>query len=410
MFLRDETMRTTLHSDKVAELTVRSYSPPVVATQWRLLQVINQLGVGGTELGLRNVVSGLGSDFEHRVCAMQGLGDAIPLPRGTPELVLDSNSGRRKEFALWRLAAIMRQYRPHIVHSRNWGAIEAVAAARLAAVPVVIHSEHGYEVEMLAGLPLRRRVLRRALYGMADAVVTVTKELRDYHAGQAWFSSKRIRVIYNGVDTNRFSPCLHFRKLVRDRLGIPPDSFLVGGVGRLVRIKDYLTLLKAARVALQRGKNLSLVLAGSGPELSGLVDFVRQTPELAGRTNFIGVSANVPELLNALDVLVLPSLKEGMSNTLLEGMATGLPLLATAVGGNPEIIEDTKNGFLFSPGDSHALADQLCTLADSPELCRLMGEAGRRRALGHFSLDHMLQQYRDLYVGLAIQHRADKRR
>jgi sugar transferase (PEP-CTERM/EpsH1 system associated) len=295
----------------------------------------------------------------------------------------------------------MRQYRPHIVHTRNWGAIEAVVAAKLAGVPVVIHSEHGYEVDMFAGLPLRRRLFRRLAYSMADAFFAVTRELRDFHARQAWISPERMGVLYNGVDTQRFAPRSEWRAAARKELGFGTDSFVVGTVGRLVPIKDQQTLLQAAALLATRGVNVRVLLVGSGPERERLQSLA--TGALAGRVCLVGDSGKVAELLNAMDVFVLPSLKEGMSNTLLEAMASGLPVLATDVGGNPEIVENNVNGCLFSPGDATWLANKLQSLAQSPAFVHQLGTAARNRAIDSFNLSLMLESYRSLYLQLAAR-------
>src|SRR6202021_2159206 len=118
--------------------------------------------------------------------------------------------------------------------------------AKLAGVPVVVHSEHGYEVDMFAGLPLRRRLFRRAAYAMADAIFAVTRELRDFHARQAWIQPASMGVMYNGVDTQHFAPSTESRFAMRKELGLPKDSFVGGAVGRLVPLKVNATLFKPA--------------------------------------------------------------------------------------------------------------------------------------------------------------------
>ena len=133
--------------------------------------------------------------------------------------------GAAFQFNVPRLVRVMRTVRPAIVHSRNWGGIEAVVAARLAGVPVAVHSEHGYELEMRSGLPFHRRLLRHVAYRMASAVAAVTDELRDYHAGQAWWDPEAINVLYNGIDGQEFSPQPQVRDAVRRRLGIPSGCF-----------------------------------------------------------------------------------------------------------------------------------------------------------------------------------------
>src|SRR5882724_10378981 len=310
-----------------------------VGHRLRVLHVISYMGRGGAEMGILKLIAGLGEGFEHRICTTRGFDTRFVQSHFSVEKMYSAGSPDLKlQFPLFRLASIMRRYRPHIVHTRNWGAIEAVAAAKLAGVPVVIHSEHGYEVDMFAGQPLRRRLFRRMAYAMTDAIFAVTRELRDFHARQAWIRPERIGVMYNGVDTQRFAPCKETQLAMRKELGLPAESFVIGTVGRLVPIKDHHTLLKAAALLSGSGIDVRVLLVGSGPERERLQR--KATDSLEGRVYFAGDSGRVPEMLNAMDVFVLASLGEGMSNTLLEAMATGLPVFATNVGGNPEIIED----------------------------------------------------------------------
>jgi sugar transferase (PEP-CTERM/EpsH1 system associated) len=350
------------------------------------------------------LINGLSEiSFEHRIASLRGSDPAlqnVTLPGGQLLLAGEADGF---QFPLFRLVRMMRTYRPHIVHSRNWGTIEAIPAARLAGVPVAIHSEHGYELDMLAGLPVRRRIFRRAAYGMADAVFAVSRELRDYHAKQAWISSERIRVICNGVDTKRFCPNPESRATLRRRFGLPQDRFIVGTVGRMVPIKDHGTLLRAVDGLVQRCVDAHALLVGSGPELERTQQLADTSPGLAGRVTFLGASEEIPELLNTMDVFALPSISEGMSNTLLEAMATGLPVIATAVGGNTEVIDHEKSGWLIRPRDHESLASLLTRLASREDLRQKYGAAARKRIVECFSLDRMLNNYAQLYLGLAAR-------
>jgi sugar transferase (PEP-CTERM/EpsH1 system associated) len=374
---------------------------PEASGRLRILHVISYMGRGGAEMGILKLIAGLGEGFEHRICTTRGFDTDFVRSSFSEEKMFVAGTAKLKlQFPLFRLARIMREYRPHIVHTRNWGAIEAVAAARLAGAPVVVHSEHGYEVDMFAGLPMRRRLFRRAAYAMTDAVFAVTRELRDFHARQAWIRPERMDVLYNGVDTRRFAPCQETRLAMRRELGLPEDSFVVGAVGRLVPIKDHQTLLKAAALLSARGIDVRVLLVGSGPEREKLQ---AAASGLEGRVCFAGDSDRVPGMLDVMDVFVLPSLNEGMSNTLLEAMASGLPVLATNVGGNPEIIEDNINGCLFSPCDVEWLANKLQLLARDPALIHQLGTAARNRAIESFSLSRMLESYRSFYLHLAAR-------
>jgi sugar transferase (PEP-CTERM/EpsH1 system associated) len=376
----------------------------------RILHILDRLGVGGTELVVLKLIRGLSpSRFEHRLGSLRGMEpvlENVALPGG--ELLSAGDGSYGFQFPVFRLAEMMRAYRPHIVHSRNWGAIEAIPAALLARIPVVIHSEHGYELDMLTGLPKRRRIFRRAAYAMADAVVTVTRELRDYHARQAWLSPERIRVIYNGVDTQTFFPRPEARVILRKRFGLPEQRFIVGTVGRMVPIKDHPTLLRAVEILTQRGIDAHALLVGSGPERERNEQFVKASSVLEGRVTFTGLSQEIPELLNTMDAFALPSISEGMSNTLLEAMATGLPLLATGVGGNTEVIEPERMGWLFQPRDAGALAARIALLASRENLRRDFAAAARARAVERFSLNRMLEDYTDLYLEFAERRGASE--
>lgn len=372
----------------------------------RVLHVIPRLGLGGTEKGVLKVIRGLGEDgFTHQICAVRGIDTEFAKREGIESKACSADSLRDGfQFPLFRLKKIMEDFQPHIVHSRNFGALEAVPAARLARVPVAIHSEHGYELEILHGLPTRRRVLCRCFYGMADAVFTVTDDLRKYHAAQSWLPANRFQVLYNGVDTEMFSPNPLSTTQVRAELGVPAGRFLMGSVGRLVAIKDHKTLLRAAETLLLQGLDVHVLLVGAGPEMPSLQKFVAGSTSLGGRVTFPGASDRVPELLNAMDAFVLPSICEGMSNTILEAMACGVPAIVTRTGGNPELIEEGRSGYLFPPGNVEVLSTLLSRLAESSGTRQELGASGRRRAVEQFSLAAMMQRYHKIYTELASRN------
>jgi len=234
----------------------------------------------------------------------------------------------------------------------------------------------------------------------------VTDDLRDYHAAQAWWNPGSINVLYNGVDGQEFRPQPQVRDAVRRQLRIPLDALVIGSVGRMVNLKDFKTLLKAAESLAHETPELRVLLVGSGPELSCLQDYVSHSFQLAGRVVFPGAVDHVADMLNAMDIFVLPTLMEGMSNTLLEALAVGLPVVATRVGGNPEVVAEGECGYLFAPQDVPELICQLRTLLRDSRLRADFGGAARERALRQFSLECMLRRYRDLYLNLAMRERA----
>src|SRR5262249_50667857 len=236
----------------------------------------NRLTLGGMEITALRMISHLDSHlFESQICGIRGYDADLVATRcpqaGVVSLPASEESSRTQVLSLRRLIGVLR---PHIVDSRTWGAIEAVVAARLAGVPVVIHSEHGHEMESLGGLPFRRRLFRRAAYGMASAVLAVTDELRHFHAGQAWISPSRIRVISNGIDTTVFSPRPQLRASILQKACVPSTRVVFGSVGRLVPIKDHGTLLKAAEKLVRQGVDAHVILIGAGPELARHQEFL----------------------------------------------------------------------------------------------------------------------------------------
>ena len=373
----------------------------------RVMHVLDRLDIGGTEKALLKLINGLDAGlFEHYICTMRGTSAAVEKWTSNVTLLNAGKQGASFQFNVPRLVKLMRTIRPAIVHSRNWGGIEATVAARLAGVPVALHSEHGYELEMRSGLPLQRRLLRHLAYRMATAVATVTCELRDYHAAQAWWASERMHVLYNGVDGRQFRPQPAVRSATRRELGISPNALVAGSVGRMVRLKSFITLLEAAKGLATEFPELYVILAGSGPELSSLQDFAANCHELSGRVVFTGTIDNVADVLNAMDVFVLPTLMEGMSNTILEALAVGLPVLASRVGGNPELVEEGVCGYLFTPEDVPGLASLLRTLLRNSSMRAEFCRAARERALRSFSLEAMVRSYGDLYIDLLMRQRA----
>lgn len=261
----------------------------------RIMHVVDRLDLGGTEKVVMKLVRGFEPGlFEHYICTLRGAAAATGEWASGVNVLHAGREGAAFQFNVPRLVRVMRAVRPAIVHSRNWGGIEAVVAARIARVPVAIHSEHGYELAMLSGLPFHRRVLRHFVYRIASAVAAVTDELRRYHAAQAWWSAEGITVLYNGVDLQEFSPQPQVRDSVRERLGIPKDALVVGSVGRMVPLKDFATLLKAAEVLVPETPNLYVVLVGSGSELPRLQDYVANSHHLAGRVVFPERSTMLP--------------------------------------------------------------------------------------------------------------------
>ncbi len=362
-----------------------------------IAHVVISLQPGGLENGVVNVINRLSSTrFRSSVCAMRLAGEfaaRITAPDVlTHELGWKGGNDLR---LLLRMAKHFREVRPDIVHTRNVEAFYyGVIAAKLAGVPCVVHSEHGRTFDDSRA----RFWVQRALSRLSDATFCVSSQLKADLVRHVGIPGTQIRVLPNGVDTRSFSGAA--REQAREALGVGAEEILIGSVGRLVPVKNYGLLLEAvSALPLDR---LRLVLVGDGPE-RGALESLARARGLASRTLFTGHRNEVAELLAALDLFVLPSLSEGMSNTLLEAMASGVPVVASDVGGNTEIIQNGVSGLLFPCGDAQILSAQLGEMLDQPARRLQFAAAAQARVRSDFSLEAMASRYEALYDSLAVK-------
>ena len=288
-----------------------------------------------------------------------------------------------------RLALIFRRHGAKVAHLHNaLPLIYGASAGRLAGA-VVVHTRHG--PRQSTG---RQQWLLRAAGHLIHAYVAVSPEVRDLAQRQHACPPGRLSIIDNGVDLQAFAAGPDERRAGRQALGLPADAWVVGSVGRFAPEKDYPFLVRAAAPLLGAGARLLIV--GAGAEMDAIKAQVA-TEGVGAFVSLPGARADVPRCLAALDVFVLSSRMEGMPLAVLEAMASGLPVVATAVGGLPGLIDDGQTGFLVPSGDEAALRARLAMLRDQPEVARAVGARGRDRvAVGH-SRDTMVRQYLDLY-------------
>ena len=368
----------------------------------RVMHVVRTLATGGTEMVVRRLICALDpARFQQSVCTLV----AAPVSQ-PPHTICLERSAEKAAFLVPQLTRLFRRERPDIIHSRNWATIEATLAAKLAGIRAIVHSEHGRDLQTMGPQPRRRRIFRRISYACADRVFCVSEELREFYCEQLGMKPDFFDVIPNGVDVRQFSPNPRMRSQVRAKLAAGPHTMVVGTVGRLDPVKDHITLLRAADIALRKGVDLKLVIVGEGPQRAALENQLSRTPHLARRTVFTGESKNVADWLNSFDLFVLPSVSEGMSNTLLEAMAVGITPIATAVGGNREVVEHELSGLLVPSGDAKQISEFIVQLAASPEWLESLGKRARERIVTQFSIERMVNRYSEMYSGLMDSERA----
>ncbi len=374
-----------------------------------IVHVMFSFDTGGLENGVVNLVNHLPRErYRHAIMALTRIsGFRERVVRDDVEFIA---LGKKPGHALGlypRIVGLLRELRPAIVHTRNLAALEVSAPAAIAGVPVRIHGEHGRDVGDLHGTRRRYQWVRRAYRPFVSHYVALSQDLERYLVERVGVGARHVSQIYNGVDVTRFVP-------VAARAAVPGSPFadsklcVVGSVGRMQAVKAPVLLAQAFVEALALRPalrdRLRLAMVGDGP----LRDEAMRTLEAAGMRDLAwlpGERSDVPALLQSLDVFVLPSLAEGISNTILEAMASGLPVVATRVGGNAELVRDGVTGMLVPPANPRALAEALIALAEGPARARAMGRAGRARALEAFSLDTMVSRYATLYDTLCERRR-----
>ncbi|HET9952703.1 MAG TPA: glycosyltransferase [Candidatus Eisenbacteria bacterium] len=376
----------------------------------RVLHVIHRLALGGTEYGVIKVVNHLDRDrFQPSICSLL---NAFPegvaaLRSDVPVTSLERAAGFQTS-VLYRLADLMRDQRIDIVHSHNWTTyLYAVIAASMARVPVVIHGEHGRETAEVSK-ETRRRLLERMLAGRVDHFTAVSRDLCEHIATDWKVRRSRIRFIPNGIELARYEK-LPELAAARAGMGLPESAQVIGTIGNFRDVKDFASLVAAFAIVRRDRPRARLAMAGIDPDRRFATRMEREMPnwdELSRSVSFLGVRTDVPQLLAGFDVYVNSSIYEGMSNTILEAMAARRPVVATRVGGTPDLVEDGVTGWMVPSKDPERLAERIAWVLDHPEEGKAMGLAGRRRVEERHSFPEMVAGNARLYEAVYARKRA----
>ncbi len=367
-----------------------------------VMHIIHRLAVGGLENGLVNLINNIPPDrYRPTIVSLTEATDFRDRiqRKDVPVIALHKQPGKDLGSHV-RLLRLLREVRPDIVHTRNLGALEYLATATVAGVPGRIHGEHGREVGNLDVSHVRYKLLRQFMRPLVHRYITVSVDLADSLVQTLGVRRDRISQIYNGVDPVRFHPRTGTRPPVLPEGFAPPRTLVVGTVGRMEPVKDQLTLVRAFLhlLSLEPGdhERVRLVIIGDG-SLRAKAQQLLQESGVEKLAWIPGERSDIPDCMRALDIFVLPSLNEGISNTILEAMASGLPVVATQVGGNPELVEEGHTGVLVPPADPVAMAEAIRSYLHAPEKVMRHGQAGRQRAEGQFSLGAMVNGYLAVY-------------
>jgi len=362
-----------------------------------IVHVVHRFDTGGMENGMVNLFNALPLQrYRHTVVALTDYSDFRQ--RISAQAVefhaLQRAPGHGLGWAarLWKL---LRQLKPDLVHTRNLAALEAQFVAAAAGIRATVHGEHGRDVFDLHGRNWKYNLLRRAARPLVSNYIAVSQDLETWLRLTIGVPPHKLHQIYNGVDSAKFHPRVGARPAFAH-----PESIVFGSVGRMVEVKDYPMLTRAFIQLVhrqpERAERARLVIVGEGPARE-VCQALLQQAGLAHLAWLPGERHDIAEIMRAFDVFVLPSKNEGISNTVLEAQASGLPVIATAVGGNVELVKTGVNGMLVAAGDVNDMAQALLGYLDSPARIAEHSGQARRQAEQRFSIAAMAEAYARVY-------------
>lgn len=358
----------------------------------KICHVVDRLNVGGLEKTLIQIVAGL-KGYDHHVWCLDENGRLGPAVKAAGVSIREFGfKGGIRMKPLKLFIAEMKKESFDIVHSHGlypsiWARLGAVAAR----VPVRIdHVQNLYNQ-----VPLVDAVKLWALSYFTTEIIAVSQAARICLIKNIRVSGSKITVIYNSSPDMRLY-ALDTRQAVRRELGLG-DSFVIGAFGRLEKQKGHEFLIEAVKICRSEGLDVKCVIAGCGPEEAGLREKISGLG-LEGTVLLLGLREDVAKILSGIDTLVQPStLNEGLPLSLAEGASMGLPLIATSIGGNVEIVEDGRNGYIARPRDASSIATGIKELVADPQRSSQMGEASRKIWQERFTVEKMLEEIKKVY-------------
>lgn len=372
-----------------------------------IVHVIYHLGVGGLENGVVNLINHIPPDrYRHAIICLKGYSDFRSRIASENVQVIALNKRDGQDFKLYiDLFKAFKQLKPDIVHTRNLAAMEGQVIAALAGARARVHSEHGRDMFDLHGKNRKYNLLRKAIRPFVGRFIAVSRDLESWLVETVRTTPYRINQIYNGVDSRRFYPRKSRRwdnNLVQGAVPgfFSKDTFVIGSVGRMADVKNYPSLIEAFLLLLKEipvaRERLRLLIIGEGSTRQRCIEMMREAG-VEVLAWFPGERNDIPELMRSMDLFVLPSLGEGISNTILEAMSTGLPVIATRVGGNAELVEEGVTGMLVPSGSATALSASMQEYYRNPELLVKHGRAARKQVETRFSMETMMSGYLEVY-------------
>lgn len=369
----------------------------------RLLCMLDELDIGGTEQQILELVRGIDRDrFEPMVCCFRHGRKAEEIAAlGVPVFQI-AKSHKLDAGIILRLAKLLREQQIDILQTYLWTANTwGRVAARLAGTQVVVASERNVDIWEQA----YKRIIGRSLAGATDKIIANSDAVREYLLDRGGLAPEKVVRIYNGVNFERFEKPFDPMER-RKELGLPEGALLAGVVARVEPAKDHDTLLRALASVRKQTPHLHLAVVGDGRQTERLTALAHELG-IGERVHFTGFRTDAAEWIRTFDFSVLSSVKEGLSNTVIESMAAGKPVIATAVGGNPEVIVEGETGFLLPTRQPELFGAAMANLVAAPAKILELGQASKMRVEALFSVEKMVENTTGLYLDL-LRHGRSK--
>lgn len=388
-----------LDSASTISNTAEATKPQLIA------HIIYRFAVGGLENGVVNLINRLPeSQYRHVIISLT---DATEFKQRINRKDVEIYCLHKKpgnDLGLYlRLWKLLRQIKPDITHTRNLAALEMVFIAMLAGVKKRVHSEHGWGMNDLHGANPKHRLLRRVMSKLSHRYIGLSKHIINYLHNEVGIPGAKLTQIYNGVDADRFNSINANYETVKFPPSFDEDSIIIGTVGRMEAVKAQTTLAEAFillhRECQQYRHKLRLVMIGDGDLRNKSQEKLDQA-ELSEYCWLPGSRDDVPSIMNRMDIFVLPSRNEGISNTILEAMATGLPVVATRVGGNPELVIEQHTGLLVPSDNPYEMMLALKQYVEDADMRLQHGKNALTTISERFRIEHMVDNYLSVYNSL----------
>jgi sugar transferase (PEP-CTERM/EpsH1 system associated) len=371
----------------------------------KITHILSKMDIGGLENGVVSICNGLNRElFQPSICCVKG-GGAM-LQRLSSDIhvdILNCKEGK-SPLRLYQMLRSLKRQNPDIVHTHAWGqcSFEGILGAKLSGIPIVINGEHG-----LFFKKWHQKFIQRILSLFCNNILSVSTSLKKEVNKELGIPLHRITAIYNGVDTDKFNGQYDNSKIIEEinnnyGLTLGQNTFIIGSIGSLKAIKNQQMLIEAMNIITNgnNGKNnICVLIVGNGPDQKAL-EALSEHYNLKNKVAFIGTRRDIPQLLSLMHVVVSTSISEGLSNVLLESMASGVPVIATDCDGSLEIIENELNGFIVPKKSVQSLAELLIGLSQNPNKAAAIGQNARRFIEKYFSLYKMVSDYETLYQKL----------